>query len=228
MYGVHRPHRRNADEAHGSWEEAPPLDGAALPNVEKPATVLDLGAVDVQALRARVERLSEKAWSLDDARKENDFDCFDHTRHVIFRFIHGNRSPLRCYVQPGWMVFEPLLSPVMAQAAAYYGYAEPSYPKAMLARLAAGRGIGEHIDAEPSNPLVHKIHVPLVTNPRAVLTVAGAEFHLPAGRAFEVNNLVPHGAFNGGERDRIHFIFEVFEGAGAPGTHWDAEESVPV
>ena len=42
--------------------------------VEKPATVRDLGAVDVQTLRARVERLSEKAWSLDDARKENDFD----------------------------------------------------------------------------------------------------------------------------------------------------------
>ena len=71
-------------------------DGAALPKVEKPATVLDLGAVDVQALRARVERMSEKAWSLDDARKESDFDCFDHTRHVIFRFIHGNQSPLRC------------------------------------------------------------------------------------------------------------------------------------
>ena len=203
-------------------------DGAALPKVEKPATVLDLGAVDVQALRARVERLSEKAWDLNNAHKWNDFDCFDHTRHIIFRFIHGNQSPLRCFAQPGWMVFKPLLLPVMARAAAHYGYAEPIYPKAMLARLAAGRGIGRHIDAEPSNPLVHKIHVPLVTNPRAVLTVADAEFHLPAGRAWEVNNLVPHGAFNGGEQDRIHFIFEVFEGAGTPGTHWDVEESIPV
>ena len=208
--------------------KTPPLDGAALPNVEKPATVLDLGAVDVQALRARVERLSEKAWSLDDARKENRQRLFDHTRHIIFRFIHGNVSPLRCYAEPGWMVWKPLLLPVMARAAAHYGYAEPIYPKAMLARLAAGRGIDEHIDAEPSNPLVHKIHVPLVTNPQAVLTVAGAEFHLAAGRAWEVNNLAPHGAFNGGEQDRIHFIFEVFEGAGTPGAHWDIGESVPV
>ena len=61
--------------------ETPPLDGAALPNAEKPATVPDLGAVDVRALRARVERLPEKAWNLDDARKENDLDCFDHTAH---------------------------------------------------------------------------------------------------------------------------------------------------
>ena len=203
-------------------------DGADLPNVEKPATVQHLGAVDVQALRARVERLSEKAWSQEDARKENDFFCFYHTRHIIFRFIHENQSPFRCYDRPGWLVWKPLLLPVMAQAAARYGYAEPIYPKAMLARLAAGHGIDEHIDAEPSNPLVHKIHVPLVTNPRATLTVAGAEFHLLAGRAWEINNLAPHSAFNGGEQDRIHFIFEVFEGADAPRTHWDAVKSAPV
>ena len=48
---------------------------------------------------------------------------------------------------------------------------------------------------------------------RATLTVDGADFHLDAGCAFEVNDLVPHSAFNGGEEDRIHFVFEVFEGA---------------
>ena len=208
--------------------EIQPLDGAALLKVEKPATVRELGAVDVQALRARVERLSEKAWNLDGACKENGFFCFEHTRHIIFRFIHRNQSPLRCYAQPGWMVWQPLLLPVMAQASAHYGYAEPIYPKAMLARLAAGGMIDPHIDAEPSNSLTHKIHVPLVTNPKAMLTVAGAEFHLPAGRAWEVNNLAPHSAFNGGEQDRIHFIFEVFEGAGVPKAQWDVEESLPV
>ena len=116
----------------------------------------------------------------------------------------------------------------MAQAAAHYGYVEPIYPEAMLARLTAGHEIDEHIDLESSNPLVHKIHVLPVTNPRATLTVAGAEFHLATGRAWKVNNLAPHGAFNGGEQDRIHFIFEMFEGADSPGVHWDIGESVPV
>ena len=64
LYGRHHPHRRSPGEAPGSRGETPPPDGAALPNVEKPATVLDLGAVDVQTLRARVERLSEKACPL--------------------------------------------------------------------------------------------------------------------------------------------------------------------
>ena len=47
-----------------------------------------------------------------------------------------------------------------------------------------------------------------------MLTVDGATTHLEAGYAWEVNNLAPHAAFNGGTHDRIHFIFEVFEGAG--------------
>ena len=102
----------------------------------------------------------------------------------------------------------------MVQASAPYGYAEPVYPKAMLARLAAGRGIDPHTDCGGMNPFTHKIHVPLETTPRATLAVAGAAFHLEAGYAWEVNNLADHGAFNGGGQDRIHFIFEVLEGAG--------------
>ena len=98
----------------------------------------------------------------------------------------------------------------------------------IVAGLRPGRGLDEHIDSGPSNSLVHKIRVPLVTNPRAMLTAAGAEFHLATGHAWKINNLALHGVFNGGEQDRIHLIFEVFEGAGAPGAHRDVGESVPV
>ena len=188
---------------------------ARLPRVSKPARVRPLGAVGVGELRRRVARLSETVWRREDAAKENDFPCFHHTRHVIFRFIAGNRDPRRFYSHPIWALWQPMLVPVLARAAAPYGYADPVYPKVMLARLAAGHGIDRHVDRGGSNPFVHKVHLPLETNPRAVLTVDGKDFHLAAGRAWEVNNLAPHGAFNGGEADRIHLVFEVFEGAGA-------------
>ena len=190
-----------------------PRDGSTLPRVEKPDVVRYLGPVDVETLRDGVERLSEKVWQQEDAVKENDFFCFAHTRHVIFRFIPGNRTPLRYYSNPIWMVWQRWLLPIMAQAAAPYGYAKPTYPKAMLARLAAGRGIDLHVDAGASHPSVHKIHVPLRTDPRALLIVDDVAFHPEAGHAWEINNLKPHGAFNGGDRDRIHFIFEMYEGA---------------
>ena len=102
----------------------------------------------------------------------------------------------------------------MTQAAAPYGFTAPLFPKAMLARLDAGHGIEPHQDGLDMDPFTHKIHVPLETGPRATLTVRDQTLHLPPGQAFEVNNLAAHSAFNGESRDRVHFIFEVFEGAG--------------
>ena len=181
--------------------------------VEKPRTVRRLGAVDIAALAEQVARLSEAVWEKENAVKENDFFCFAHTRHIIFRFVAA--QTLGCfYSMPIWHLWQRWLLPVMRQAAAPYGYATPLFPKAMLARLDAGYGIEPHQDCGGMNPLTHKIHVPLETGPQATLTVRGQTLHLPAGQAFEVNNLAPHSALNGEPRDRVHLIFEVFEGAG--------------
>ena len=188
-------------------------DSVQLSRVRKPATVRCLGAVDVSALAGLVERMSEKAWQFEDARKENDYHCFHHTRHVVFRFIEGNRCPWRHYSNPIWEIWRTWLLPVMREATARYGFREPIYPKAMLARLQAGHGIDAHVDGEGSHPLTHRIHVPLFTNAEAVLTVDGSRFHLCAGQAYEVNNLALHSVHNGGANDRIHFVFEVFDGA---------------
>ena len=189
------------------------LDG--LRRVRKPARVRHLGAVGVETLRREVARLSQRVWQQEDGRKENDFFCFRHTRHIIFRFIAGNRDPRDFYSEPIWAVWRRMLLPVMVRAAAPYGYANPVYPKVMLARLEAGHRIDTHVDGEGSHPFTHKIHVPLETNPRVRLHIDGEDLHLAAGGAWEINNLVPHGAFNGGEADRIHLIFEVFDDAGA-------------
>lgn len=189
--------------------------GPGLLRVRKPAFVRHLGAVDVAELRAHVERLSERVWRQEDAAKENHFYCFDSTRHIIFRFSSRNRTPLRFYSEPIWYIWQRLLLPVMAQAVAPYGYARPVYPKAMLARLVAGGRIGRHRDDETggSHAFTHKIHVPLQTNSQATLTVGDTDVHLEVGHAWEINNLAPHGAFNGGAHDRVHFIFEVFDGS---------------
>ena len=185
--------------------------------VRKPERVRRLGAVDAEALRKAAAGLPDAVWRRQDAIKENRWPCFSHTRHIVFRFASFTSGRRRCYATLFWAAWRELLLPVMRQAAAPYGFAEPFHPKAMLARLAAGESISTHEDQGGMNPLAHKIHIPLETGPLATLTVRGESFHLQAGHAFEVNNLVPHGAFNGEARDRIHFIFEVCEGAGRSG-----------
>jgi Aspartyl/Asparaginyl beta-hydroxylase len=184
-----------------------------LPLITKPETVRDLGPVDTGALRERVAALSEQVWASENARKENDFEVFHHTRHIVFRFTPGNQNPEDHYDTPGWAVWRGLLEPVMAAAVAPYGFAAPEYSKAMLARLAAGQRIDLHSDGAGSNLRTHKIHVPLITNEKALYLCGNEGFHLTDGHAWEVNNIRPHGGVNGGDADRVHLIFEVFDRA---------------
>jgi hypothetical protein len=195
--------------------------------VTKPANVRDLGPVDASALRDRVAAISERVWAGEDALKENDFDVFHHTRHIIFRFTPGNREPEDYYDNPAWMVWRPLLQPVMDAAIAPYGFADPAFPKAMLARLQAGQKIDLHRDGAGSNLRTHKIHVPLITNPQAFFLSGPNRHHLALGHAWEVNNIASHGGVNEGDADRIHFIFEVFDRAAEAKTDAGADAGVP-
>ena len=181
--------------------------------VRKPASYRDLGPVDIGALAPLVSRISEDAWQAEDARKENAFAVFHHTRHVVFRFTPANRTPLDFYSTPAWDVWSPILLPILQEAIRDYGFIAPEFPKVMLARLEAGNMIDPHRDGAGSNLLTHKIHIPLQTNPGALFSAGGKVRHLEVGHAYEVNNIGRHSARNDGLQDRIHLIFEVFDTA---------------
>jgi hypothetical protein len=57
---------------------------------------------------------------------------------------------------------------------------------------------------------VHKIHVPLITNPRTIFHVGTKSEHLQKGGIVEVNNKRSHAVYNRGDEDRIHLIFECY------------------
>lgn len=179
--------------------------------VRKPENILELGAVDISSIKNLVMQTSEQVWNLENERKENDFECFHDTRHIIFRFIEGMRDHRRFYSHPIWDVWQSRLLPVMNKSIARYDFKHPVYPKAMLARLAAGATIDRHTDGAGSNLFTHKIHIPIQTNEKAFLIIKDEAFHLREGVAYEVNNIVPHSAENAGSTDRIHLIFEVFD-----------------
>lgn len=181
--------------------------------VRKPVDILPLGGVDIDELLPLVSKMSERTWSLENECKENAFAVFHHTQHFVFRFIHDNRHPHDYYSNPAWELWKARLLPVINQAIALYGFAAPVFPKVMFARLKAHNRIDRHRDGAGSNLLTHKIHVPLVTNARALLEVGETRMHLEKGQAYEVNNIIDHGAVNDGDEDRIHLIFEVCEAA---------------
>lgn len=186
--------------------------GPKPPRVRKPSDGIRLlGPVDIEPLEAILERLTDNVWREEDKNKPNKFDVFHHTRHVIFRFCDfGDIRKFRS--NPGWKIWRDSLLAVMDQASAACGFIDPVYPKAMFASLAAGSRIDPHTDGGSATLRAHKIHVPVRTEPSAMFTVGEVTQHLRKGYAYEVNNIRRHGAFNGGECERVHFIFEVYDG----------------
>ena len=58
-----------------------------------------------------------------------------------------------------------------------------------------------HRDPEP------RLHIPIITNPGAIMVVDHVAKHLPAdGSVWITNNTKYHNAFNGGEENRIHLV----------------------
>ena len=58
-----------------------------------------------------------------------------------------------------------------------------------------------HRDPEP------RLHIPIYTNPGAIMVVDSVAKHLPAdGSGWITNNTKYHNAFNGGEENRVHLV----------------------
>ena len=58
-----------------------------------------------------------------------------------------------------------------------------------------------HRDPEP------RLHIPIYTNPGAIMVVDKVAQHMPAdGSVWITNNTKYHNAFNGGEENRVHLV----------------------
>jgi hypothetical protein len=178
------------------------------PNPNKTKTVRELGQVDINGLKEQTARLSEKVWTNETRNRENEFEGFHHTQHIIFRFPDHKGRRTVVHNNPIWHVWKPILMPVIEQATAPYGYANGQVKAVMLARLKAGHIIDLHTDGSMEYYYLHKIHIPLQTNDQVGFHIKPHTYHFKEGYAYEVNNIAYHSVFNKGSEDRIHLIFE--------------------
>lgn len=181
------------------------------PNPRKTQTFRHLGHVDISKLKTAVLALTENEWDAENADKPNRFEALDTTRHIVFRFVADVRDWRDSYDRPLWTEWKHLLLPVLEAATVAYEYERGSYPRIMLARMAAGGIIKPHRDANPAAKWPHKIHIPILTNDHVIFRVEGAECVMAEGEAIEVNNMGVHAVENRGNTDRIHLIFEYYD-----------------
>jgi len=189
------------------------------PNPRKTTTVRHLGAVDISGLRDAVLAIPESVWNAENASKPNRYEALDRTRHIVFRFVDSATDWRKSHDRPAWAEWRERLMPVMERATRPYGYARGVYPRVMFARMAPGGIIHPHTDSNPAAQWPHKIHVPILTNPKVAFLSGGSVHHFPEGEAVEVNNLGIHAVNNDGDSDRIHLIFEYYD-ADQPDPDW--------
>jgi aspartyl/asparaginyl beta-hydroxylase len=78
----------------------------------------------------------------------------------------------------------------------------------MLSVVRPGHGIEWHRD-EPAAGWISRVHVPLSTNPRAVMIAATHVYWMDVGCAYLVDVRSLHAVRNEGDCSRIHFMFDV-------------------
>lgn len=172
--------------------------------------VRDLGEIPPDLLTALVDKLSSSAqlWLMNDPRF---LAAHPDSRHIVFKFpdsypqTHLSASPTAL-----WDDWAELLTPVIEMVRQCYGFDDYATSKIMLSSLRRHAQVPPHVDSNPSSLVPHKVHVPLISNTSVIFVIDGKRYHLPVGRAYEINNLLVHSVENAGDSDRVHLIFEIY------------------
>ena len=168
----------------------------------------DLGPVDHASLRGKVLALEPRIWQENLVRQES-FDVHKHTESIVLLFIEIDEWPaIVVKREAGWAHLADVAMPVIDEVVRAHYEPGGTVVRAVVARLGPGGRIMPHTDSHPSFHAGHRVHIPLVTNPRVRFTLAGKPHALCEGHAYELNNQKPHSVMNNGSDSRIHFIFD--------------------
>jgi len=166
------------------------------------------GKVDMEPLAAAILAQDEAAWN-ENVQRQKDYEVHEQTRSVVLLFAEVSDWPaVEVSKQPGWDRLAGVALPLMHEIIRRWYPPGGTIIRAMAAKLLAGGRILPHRDSHPSFGAGHRIHVPIVTNPRVRFMIDGRPFQLEVGQAYEINNQKVHSVMNKGDLDRINFIFD--------------------
>jgi hypothetical protein len=155
-----------------------------------------------------------------------DIDKFRQTKHEVHRHTH---SIVFESLRNGWVPGQQIViekqdyaPPVLAEAAytcarkieAYYS---GKIVRLVLAELAPRGVIVVHRDHGAGLVLVHRCHLPVVTNPDVQFFIDMIPHRLEAGVAYEFDNTRRHSVENNSDERRIHLLCDVMPAALAGG-----------
>jgi hypothetical protein len=147
-----------------------------------------------------------------------DIDKFRQTRHEVHRFT---RSIIFCAMENGWVPGQKavirrenhappqLAGKVQACADRIAAHYSGTITRLVLAELAPQGVIAVHRDHGAGLTLVHRCHLPVVTNPGVQFFIDMIPHRLEAGTAYEFDNTRRHSVENHSAERRIHLLCDV-------------------
>lgn len=186
----------------------------------------NFGKVSIEDLAEAILAQDEAAWN-ENVQRQNDYEVHEQTRSIVLLFANVENWPsIEVTKQPGWDRLATLAVPVMHEIIGKWYPPGGTIIRAMAAKLLAGGRILPHRDSHPSFGAGHRIHVPIVTNPRVRFMIDGRPYQLQVGEAYEINNQKVHSVMNKGAEDRINFIFDYVPPGAIPGRATSPADSV--
>ena len=104
--------------------------------------------------------------------------------------------------------FEPLIHDVLSQCE----YKNPKVARILVTTIPAHDEIKPHVDGMGSLNDCNRLHIPIITNDKAMMIVEEEKKHFSAGSVFELNNIRVHAATNPGDKERVHIILDIYDG----------------
>ena len=170
--------------------------------------IRSFGKVDMEPLAEAILAQDEAAWN-ENVQRQTDYEVHEQTRSIVLLFAEVSDWPaIEVSKQPGWDRLAKVAVPVMHQIIRNWYPPGGTIIRAMAAKLLAGARIIPHRDSHASFAAGHRIHVPIITNPRVRFMIDGRPYQLQVGQAYEINNQKVHSVMNKGDADRINFIFD--------------------
>jgi aspartyl/asparaginyl beta-hydroxylase (cupin superfamily) len=177
------------------------------------SAVVPLFDYPVQDILAVLPAPSDPLWDVAQFRQQV-FKPHSTTRSIVFNWLDNAWQPghpfvvLRADRPP-----RDLTAAVASCADALEQRLGGKVAKLMLAELAPGGAIAEHVDNSAALTSVHRCHVPIVSNHDVDFIVDGERFYLEPGIAYEFDNTRRHGVHNRSATRRVHLIGDIMPNA---------------
>jgi len=168
----------------------------------------ELGEVDISPLKEAIIRAQEEDW-LANQHRQQVFDVHQQTQSLVMMFSEMDKWPaIAVERREGWNLLADAAIPIMRRIIDQYYPPGGVIIRAMAAKLLPNGLISPHIDKHPSFVSGHRIHLPIVTNPKVRFMIGGQPANLLVGKAYEINNQQRHSVMNKGGEGRVNFIFD--------------------